>query len=126
MLLTDSGVLPPSPQVGLGNRLQRHRPTRFHSPPGRVTLVRSGTENWCSVVTRTLVENLDRLVVSGSPNWKVPAAATPAPTPMRGLEVTKGATVTWKRWSREASGEGGRHHPVASPSQSGKSSRGAT
>src|SRR5512144_933444 len=97
MLLTDSGVLPPSPQVGLGNLLQRHSPTRFQSPPGRVTLVRSGTENWCSLVTRTLVENLESRVVSASPSWKVPAAATPPPTPMSGLLVTKGARVTWNR-----------------------------
>src|SRR5574342_106180 len=124
MLLAESGVLPPRPQVGLGNLLQRHSPTRFQSPPGSVTLVRSGTENWRSLVTSRLVENLERWVVSGSPSWKVPAAATPPPTPMSGLEVTKGARVTWNRSLAASAGAAGRHHPVASPSQSGKSRRG--
>src|SRR5512144_2959144 len=93
MVFAESGVLPPMPHVGLGNLLKRHRPTRFQSPPGRLMLVRNGSENWFSVVMSTLVEYFESRVVAGSPSWIVPAPATPKPTPMRGLEVMNGASV---------------------------------
>src|SRR6267142_3526659 len=123
VVLLDSGVFPPRPQVGLGNLLNRHRPTRFQSPPGRLMLVRNGTEYWLLVVMRRLVANVDSCVVSGSPNWIVPAAATPKPTPIRGLEVMNGATAVCLVWAACASAEVC-HHPVARPSHAGKSSSG--
>src|SRR5215831_6299885 len=121
VVFAESGVLPPRPQVGLGNSLNRHSPTRFQSPPGRLMFVRSGTEYWPLVVMRMLVANVDSGVVSGEPSWMVPAAATPAPTPISGLEVINGAKATCLRWLGSGSG-GGFHQPVAWPSQVGKSS----
>src|SRR5262249_15306628 len=94
VVFAESGVLPPRPQVGLGNSLNRHSPTRFQSPPGRLMFVRSGTEYWPLVVMRMLVANVDRGVSSGWPNWIVPAAATGSRRPRGWLEVIKGATAT--------------------------------
>src|SRR6516162_577146 len=124
VVFADSCVFPPRPQVGLGNLLKRHRPTRFQSPPGRLMLVRSGIEYWLLVVMRMLVANVDNGVVSGVPSWMVPAAATPKPTPMSGLLVIKGAIDVCLRLGVAGGGEGC-HHPVSRPSHCGKSSSGA-
>src|SRR5262249_11279456 len=121
VVFAESGVLPPRPQVGLGNQLNRHSPTRFQSPPGRLMFVRSGTEYWPLVVMRMLVAKVESGVVSGEPSWTVPAAATPKPTPMRGLEVINGANVVYLRLVASGWG-GGLHHPVTRPSHAGKSS----
>src|SRR5215471_11084140 len=114
VVFADSGVLPPRPQVGLGNLLNRQRPTRFQSPPGRLMLVRRGIEYWLLVVMRMLVAKVDKGVVSGSPSWMVPAAATPKPTPMSGLLVMNGAIDVCLRCGSAGSGEGC-HHPVSRP-----------
>src|SRR6185436_19207062 len=83
------------PQVGLGHLVQRTMPVRPQSPPNRSSCrLVSAYCDW--VVMVKLVECVERLVFSGSPNWIVPAAATLKPTPVTGLEDKNGITVKWR------------------------------
>src|SRR5712664_540288 len=119
----DCGVFPPMPQVGLGHFVQRAMPVR---PQASLSLRScrfvSAYCDW--VVMVSLSEYVERLVFSGWPRWVVPAAATPKPTPVTGLEDRNGITVRWPLagFSSAAPGGGGFLRPSSSPSQVGKSS----
>src|SRR2546423_9844440 len=111
------------PQVGLGHLVHRAMPVRPQSPAKRRSCrFVSAYCDW--VVMVKLSEYVERLVFSGSPCWVVPAAATPKPTPVTGLEDTKGITVRWRLagflWA--PSGGGRFFRPSSSPSQVGRSS----
>src|SRR5260370_2396758 len=119
----DSGVCSPMPQVGLRHFVQRSMPVRPQSSGNR----RSCREvsAYCDWVVRVkLSEYVERLVFSGSPRWVVPAAATPKPKPVTGLEDTNGMTVRWRvaGFSSASPGGGGFLSPSRPPSQVGKSS----
>src|SRR6267143_218197 len=118
------GVFPPMPQVGLGHFVQRSMPVRPQSSPANRRSCRAVSAYCDWVVTVKLVEYVERLVFSGSPRWVVPAAATPKPTPVTGLEETNGITVRWRLagFLSESPGGGGFLSPSSSPSQVGKSS----
>src|SRR5438132_10178248 len=119
----DSGVFPPMPQVGLGHFVQRHMPVRPQSSPANRRSCRAVSAYCDCVVTVKLVEYVDRLVFSGWPRWVVPAAATPKPKPVTGLEERNGMMVRWPLagFSSALPGEGGFFRPSSSPSQVGKS-----
>src|SRR5712675_1026147 len=119
----DSGVFPPIPQVGLGHFVHRHMPVRPQSSPANRRSCRAVSAYCDWVVTVKLVEYVERLVFSGSPRWVVPAAATPKPTPVTGLEDTNGITVRWRLagFFSASPGGGGLLSPSSSPSQVGRS-----
>ena len=112
------------PQVGLGHFVQRHMPVRPQSSPANRRSCRAVSAYCDCVVTVKLVEYVDRLVFSGSPRWVVPAAATPKPRPVTGLEDRNGMTVRWRLacFFSVSRGEGGCLSPSSSPSQVGRSS----
>src|SRR5439155_17807324 len=110
------------PQVGLGHLVQRAMPVRPQSPPNRRScLLVSAYCDW--VVMVKLSEYVERFAFSGSPCWVVPAAATPKPTPVTGLEDTNGITVRWRLagFFSPSPGRGGFLRPSSSPSHVGRS-----
>src|SRR5437588_1110516 len=119
----DSGVFPPMPQVGLGHFVQRAMPVRPQSSPANRRSCRL-VSAYCDWVVRVkLSEYVERLVFSASPCWVVPAAATPKPTPVTGLEDTNGITVRWRLAGlfSASPGGGGFLNPSSSPSHVGRS-----
>src|SRR5712671_6379215 len=111
------------PQVGLGHLVQRAMPVRPQSPSKRRSCrLVSAYCDW--VVMVRLREYVERFVFSGLPYWVVPAAATPKPTPVTGLEDTNGITVRWllAGFFSSSPGGGGFLRPSNSPSQVGRSS----
>src|SRR5712671_2329101 len=119
----DSGVFPPMPQVGLGHFVQRAMPVRPQSSPAKRRSCRLVSAYCDWVVTVRLSEYVERLVFSGLPYCLVPAAATPKPTPVTGLEDTNGITVRWRLagFFSCSPGGGGFLRPSNSPSQVGRS-----
>src|SRR2546421_9792932 len=117
------GVFPPMPQVGLGHFVQRSMPVRPQSSPANRRSCREVSAYCDWVVTVKLVEYVERLVFCGSPRWVVPAAATPKPRPVTGLEDRNGITVRWRLagFFSASPGGGGFLGPSSSPSQGGKS-----
>src|SRR4051812_45789494 len=119
----DSGVFPPTPQVGLGHFVQRAMPVRPQSSLNlRSCRLVSAYCDW--VVMVRLSEYVERLVLSGWPRWVVPAAATPKPRPVTGLEDRNGITGggPWAGSPPGAPGGGGVLSPSTSRSRVGKSS----
>src|SRR6267378_5466529 len=111
------------PQVGLGHFVQRAMPVRPQSSPANRMSCRL-VSAYCDWVVRVkLSEYVERLVFSGSPCWVVPAAATPNPTPVTGLEDTNGMMVRWRLagFFSASPGGGGFLSPSSSPSQVGRS-----
>src|SRR5437660_2273352 len=111
------------PQVGLGHFVQRAMPVRPQSSPANRRSCRL-VSAYCDWVVRVkLSEYVDRLVFCGSPRWVVPAAATPKPTPVTGLEDTNGITVTCRLagFFSVSPGGAGFLSPSSSPSQVGRS-----
>src|ERR1700682_832946 len=111
------------PQVGLGHFVQPRLTVRPQSSPAdrRSWRVASAYCDW--VVTVKLSEYVESCVFSGSPRWVVPAAATPKPKPVTGLEDTNGISVRWRLagfFSASPEG-GGFSSPSSSPSQVGRS-----
>src|SRR5712664_3188189 len=118
----DSGVFPPMPQVGLGHFVQRSMPVRPQSSPANRRSCREVSAYCDWVVTVKLVEYVERLVFAGSPRWVVPAAATPKPRPVTGLEDRNGITVRWRLagFFSASPGGGGFLSPSSSPSRAGR------
>src|SRR5438874_12823047 len=111
------------PQVGLGHLVQRAMPVRRQSSPANRRSCRL-VSAYCDWVVRVkLSEYVERLVFSASPCWVVPAAATPNPTPVTGLEDTNGIMVRWRSAGLFSASPGGvgLMSPSSSPSQLGTS-----